>query len=440
MRLIYKDFSRCLIWLGEIVEEGFTIQDAQEVFNFLEIIADPDEHATATEPAICPWGPVGRTARTAFRAMLEGEKSWWNRIWTIQEAILPPRAMAMWRSLVIEWHKIEAAAHNLHNRRLPDAILKALLFRPDPTTTIEIFQYPVLAMSVSRKGESPVNLLRQWRYRAATDPRDKIYALLRLFPSNPFPHVQSCSYETDASQLYARVTFDLIQIGKSLHPLIGIRGEPQVTLGLPTWAVDMTTHYTKRPLLKWWNHCHRYGRFTADRGLKMVCSSRDVDTVLSLQGVYIDTIAEVGPVFHGEAGEILADELLIQSVENWRQLLHSVDRVLNLHEEGGQPEDAFWRTMLGDLIMEELTVDRVRPSDKKLLDAFLQHGIVNGTYYSLRDMLYCQAFFITQSGHIGMGPPTKLPGDEAWVLLGGNVPYILRPKNRAKGWKEWRQR
>ena len=35
-------------------------------------------------------------------------------------------------------------------------------------------------------------------------------------------------------------------------------------------------------------------------------------------------------------------------------------------------------------------------------------------------------FFITEDGHMGLGPPEMLPGDTIAILLGGSVPFCLR--------------
>lgn len=37
-----------------------------------------------------------------------------------------------------------------------------------------------------------------------------------------------------------------------------------------------------------------------------------------------------------------------------------------------------------------------------------------------------QCFFITETGYMGTGPPTLVPGDEVLVLCGGRVPFLLR--------------
>lgn len=58
------------------------------------------------------------------------------------------------------------------------------------------------------------------------------------------------------------------------------------------------------------------------------------------------------------------------------------------------------------------------------------HGLKHGTAARYWDdinsrMTTGRSFFITQNGHMGLGCPKV--GDEIWVLLGGDVPFILRP-------------
>jgi hypothetical protein len=47
-------------------------------------------------------------------------------------------------------------------------------------------------------------------------------------------------------------------------------------------------------------------------------------------------------------------------------------------------------------------------------------------------MKYRSRFFVTEKGYIGRGPPEILPGDQACLLLGGRVPFILREDTDGK--------
>ncbi|VUC32491.1 unnamed protein product [Clonostachys rosea] len=42
-------------------------------------------------------------------------------------------------------------------------------------------------------------------------------------------------------------------------------------------------------------------------------------------------------------------------------------------------------------------------------------------------------FFITDNGYMGIGPVGVRPGDEVWSLIGGHVPFVLRPSSHGNG-------
>jgi hypothetical protein len=47
-------------------------------------------------------------------------------------------------------------------------------------------------------------------------------------------------------------------------------------------------------------------------------------------------------------------------------------------------------------------------------------------------MIPNHAFFITQSGYIGIGPARTQPGDEVWIFHGGKVPFVMRRTDASK--------
>jgi len=83
------------------------------------------------------------------------------------------------------------------------------------------FTAPVRGLSIARRGEGPLNMLQRWRQREATDPRDKVYAFMGLFPSTPFPNVQSCRYGISPAELFAKVIRDLIELEVGLRAVTG---------------------------------------------------------------------------------------------------------------------------------------------------------------------------------------------------------------------------
>jgi hypothetical protein len=429
MRLIYKRCSQCLIWLGEITGDLFTVEDAKHALDFLRIMANPQSELSLDIPLLSKGGNVGERVRAAFRAMTVDGNPWWTRIWTTQEAVLPSQASVLWGPFTVPWSLFDGAALTGVKR---SQILNHHDLQTKPQSefnrVVANFAWPVRGLAICRtREERPMNLLRRWRYRKATDPRDKVYALMGLFSTNPFPSVQSCNYSIDTSLLYARVTLDLLRSENGLRPLVGLRGEPQVTAGLPTWAVDLTRFpYTKKLPWNWWNHSHRYGMFRATQNVPMSLSSSDNEHVLVLKGIRVDRIEIIGTVLGEQTWEALSNEVLIKIVKEWKILFENSQTARSMYENDPRSQDVFWQTMLGDLIMEEFPVRSTRPQDARLFQTFLDTPVRNIICTSFYDMVVNQAFFITEQGYIGIGPPTTLPGDEVWVLFGGNVPFILR--------------
>jgi hypothetical protein len=50
-----------------------------------------------------------------------------------------------------------------------------------------------------------------------------------------------------------------------------------------------------------------------------------------------------------------------------------------------------------------------------------------GRYVAALQRLMNRRLFVTESGHLGLGPASMMSGDTVAILFGGNVPYILRP-------------
>lgn len=58
--------------------------------------------------------------------------------------------------------------------------------------------------------------------------------------------------------------------------------------------------------------------------------------------------------------------------------------------------------------------------------------VLGELFESLVGMMENQAFFITKSGYIGIGPLKTQPGDQVWVFHGGNVPFVMRRTGEEK--------
>ncbi|KAJ4363410.1 hypothetical protein N0V83_009703 [Neocucurbitaria cava] len=466
MRDIYRVCSHCVMWLGEIPDSthGFDHEDAEAVFEFIRYVAEmdleqpSDDNTTTTTTAPAPPSsdhhhhlddedlptlfqntPSGTTARKAFAAFAMYGNPWWRRIWTIQEAILPHTASFHWGPLSIARSSIILAAQRLKNGSRGFLAAFSPLFQARRRQHDELLRwllYPVHGILHSWNGEVPLDLFMRWRHRQATDARDKVYALLGLLPAKVLPSAQACSYALSVPELFAQVTTDLMRYEGGLRPLVAASEMVHVTEELPSWAIDFAcSNRVGKRQLKWWGHSHRYRQFSAcgkhklrfkvaDEGRALYLTGVLVDRVLKVNSVY--TVADDEPLIRGRVWDI------ISSAEGLLELFIASRPDLPSYPGGGSWDSALWRTMLGDLIMDEFPIDSARDEHekhfKRARDRLAQGKpeVPNIVLESLRGMIPNHAFFITEKGYIGIGPPQTSAGDQVWIFYGGQVPFVMR--------------
>jgi hypothetical protein len=439
MRTIYKRCWQCVIWFGEIPSTiSFSEEDAAVALDFIlatadgraasNTIDDSDTHILLTD------SEQGDRARNAFRTLIMGGNPWWSRVWTLQEASLPNAAILHWGPLTIPLVTIELAAKTMVGGwfcGVPSSTKVAEEYRD----LVSSFLYPVRGITIARNGETPLNTLMRWRYRKATDPRDKVYGFAGLFKADTLrnlPSLRDISYTISPEVLFARVTRDLICFDQDLRPLIGARELPHVTPGLPTWAIDFASSSDIGPRqTRWWQHSHRYLRWTACASFDQFKPSMD-EKILVLSGKFIDDVQEVGKIYHIAVNQEADDKRVRSTIIANYHLFEKYQASRNTdvsagYVGGGTLNDAFWRTMLGNLIMSE--TPRGVPHDYDVVDfeEYVAEGNLNRLTLSLHGLVPNHAFFITTNGYIGMGPSDIRKGDRVYVFGGGRVPFVIRP-------------
>jgi len=476
MREIYSKCAHCILWLGEIqyAEHGINEADTHAVFAFFEAVANRQaiRNASAGEahdlsskdvdhedglPTLFQEGAAGVTARKAFAAFAMYGNTWWERIWTIQESILPHSAEFRWGPLSVSRRNILLVVHHLRGDNLRSFSPRFRYQRIIHTPLLRSLLYPVNGFLHSTDGESGLDLFMRWRHRKATDPHDKIYGLLGLLDarqiSEALPHAQARSYSLPASLLFARVTSDLLLFGEDLRPLIASSEMPHVTPGLPSWSIDFAcSNRVGKRQLKWWNHSHRYRKFSAggiiDREQKLekggsVPKVSSDWTCLSLPGLLVDQVEQVNSVYEVSDEEDLDYRKIRDIMSDARQLVEGRD---SYKRDPAQWCEALWRTMIGDLVMAEYPIERAKATHaSEFLEIeralnneefppqghqsnYPPHGM-SGLFESLCGMIPNHALFITKRGYLGIGPPTTSPGDQIWVFYNGNVPFVMRKRN-----------
>ncbi|KAF4996681.1 hypothetical protein FDECE_12333 [Fusarium decemcellulare] len=378
MHRIYTQCTQCAIWLGSLAERPACFDD--------------DSRRDA--------------AAKALKAFINS--TWWGRIWTVQEAILPHDATVYWGPCEIPWKLVQGAANRFFDGR------------PGPEVPWEFWgngsiidlQSAMRGLEITRN-ESLFDVLWRWRYRRATDPRDKVYGVLGFRSDVSLPTVTACDYGIDVTALYQRVMADLIRISGDLQPLIGRGGEISDIPGLASWAVDWegVQDGERRSASNFWDHrrvWHDLG-YTADRGLYGVGDGLKVedDRVLCLHGMRVGRVCVVEDR-DGASDEGSAGALFRSGGERWGK---AITRFQGLYP-GQLPEN--WMSAFLGLVTGKLVPHNPDHGDN--LDDWTQQ------------IVRPQVLFITDSGRFGFGPRNVRAGQEVWLLGGSRVPVILNPR------------
>jgi Heterokaryon incompatibility protein (HET) len=259
MRQIYRRAGRVFSWLGEGDE------DTHLAFALIERWADA---ILSTSPDLRSWpdgeamraalatveNPFDEQAWAALRSLFR--KTYWQRIWIVQEVFLARQCFFICGANEILFHKIlwtyrAWLSGDLRLTRLEE-ILKIGTY-PDyfyPFMRI-ILELDLARVSIAEKDSNPPAshvlsslpfLLKRASSLSATDLRDKIYGVLGLLNVEDLPI--PVDYSKDVADAYTNVVWSLIQMTSRLDILtfggIGTFGSLHnpTRHNLPSWMPD----------------------------------------------------------------------------------------------------------------------------------------------------------------------------------------------------------
>lgn len=289
-------------------------------------------------------------------------REWWQRTWTLQEAILPQQAIVNVGSHQAELYQFEWARKNviLYTAEFHGCCKGIPLWEREPA-------YGIHLGAALERAESLSILRESWQYtgkgtlkyhrsesssRRVTDPRDAVYGYLGLIPEL-LPPGQNPDYagETVAS-LYAKTTkrhiawYSSLEILKYVMPL-QVRSDGV----LPSWTVDWQDN---RNVFPNWSDLIACGQFTDYERADILF---DEPQVLPLDVLVVGTVSWVSSPtrinkFYAKTRAV------VQRFETWQEAAGGVlatkvteKTKKHLDDEEGEAEKnrgrarRFWRTV-----------------------------------------------------------------------------------------------
>ncbi|KAH7392149.1 heterokaryon incompatibility protein-domain-containing protein [Phaeosphaeria sp. MPI-PUGE-AT-0046c] len=400
---IYKYASRVIVWLG-LASPGSST--AMGLLRYLgdhivytktgRVLAAPlcdnpdlwtsrDAQDIESNPAI--W-------HTVYRLL---QRPWFDRLWILQEIQLAnTSALIQCGNDTISWVRLRSAIRTCAHMRYPEGVhisLHKLAFKRAKLT------YDATELG-------PLGLLGVALSAGCEDMRDKLYALLGLFPEAFSRRIQP-RYDRPALYVHREAVYSYVECTGSLDILL---------LAGPSWTPNWSV---SREFLTG-DGLYSSGQSEAN----ISCINPDE---LTATGIMFDTVKTVaGPLKNDDDKSIvdlvgavwLKDAAPSDLYPTGENLGQACAWSLNF----GRLQDRWRQDSLITTVAEaSLTFQHFGHDNNFELDPdapLLRATVVEGSF-----------IFKTRKGYVGFSCQQTMPGDKVAVLLGSSCPVILREKD-----------
>jgi hypothetical protein len=471
---IYKEADETIGWLGVASEDSsVAIASASTLKGRMEEILkelgdDPNQYflkfAVPRPHAQGLFVLIGLGAANLewISLMHLFEQPWFSRVWIIQEVMLSRKLILQWGSDDISWEEISELVETLEEKS--NFVLKVKIFKSSSSQGA-LAMISKVAGFQKKDNIALKDLLGLSMAHHATDPRDRVYALLGLIKnSNRYGLIPN--YKVPVCSVFHSVTRAIFAEEQSLRILVATHQSPldQKLTDLASWCPDWSI--SERPLAS--RFMAGWGQFNADGGATINRGWDTDPTTLSLRGSIVDSLNDKRVYFDPPLADLF-DETLEFELRNLQHHMHQLAillvscRQLNYQTTSqGEPtlevakNVSFWRAMVGGLDGSGKLATNVYSqyyedyqeyvqcvgncSIWDDINIFLESWSLERkravVWYS-RCVLEAgneRQFIVTESGRLGWAPKWADSGDQVAILAGSRLPCVIRQcgKNRWK--------
>ncbi|KAI0479823.1 HET-domain-containing protein [Xylaria cf. heliscus] len=424
------------------------------------------------------------------------ERKWFTRMWVVQESFFSAATTVFCGEREIKWEMIQQSSRVLDQTGM-DTLLKAYVgYSTQYSLDVDAIRLPdnrlsnqLIFGSLQRGTAEAIGLgqlLYYSRFFEASDPRDKVYAVLGLWRytrSNEAGNVDIWpDYKKDVADVYVEATIAAIHESGNLDVLSLVEGtSSERAIELPSWIPDYSQGPQVYPLVQ------PSKPTSGSRGLHANFETlRDSRTRnLPVQGFQVDIIEDVAPTYGAimnefQLGSLLSLLLAYPQIQYptgispctafWRTLIKDTFRGTQASIEAQHAFPAFvmqrdreirqqianlddcnetqlaedFRAFLRDTeaVIEHLSStygeDKAIPALEQIEDMIRVEEQEEGSpaeqklesdrkdiEESFRVAYFRRRLFRTAGGYFGIASQSVMPGDTVWVLSGARVPFVL---------------
>jgi Heterokaryon incompatibility protein (HET) len=454
---IYSSAASVVVWLGE-VEGGnaaFELLDRLDKIICKERMTKMRPSLPSSQRGLQPYRASEREL-SALKALLNN--SWFTRAWTFQEAIFANSALFVCGAQSISWDSLAQCLswilerHSIQEKHLEHAAVissSAKLFL-DMVDTKGLFTSNRLAKSNGSGTSAPKSvheLLVIRRSAAATDARDKVFALINASSDKAdinrhrrYVWINQLSfafhepnYHMTVAQVYTAAARHAIVIEKKLDVLLSVE-VPKPDLTLPSWVPDWREPLTKahgQPSQSDMRNGfsaaldstaelqdHRHTNPIEHEGNVIVNDPWNL-TVKGLRFVKITTVSDrCPPLDSPHLNSIIGDQ------GRWNNMAR-VGSMKGIYTPTGEDVQLAYTRTRSCYQRQPVSSTAKSPTSSRIgpMPSVTPNDGPSEWHMNCGQ----RKFYTTEDGYIGLGPVTTRAKDMIYLLLGGDVPFILRP-------------
>ncbi|KAL9631354.1 MAG: hypothetical protein Q9204_004267 [Flavoplaca sp. TL-2023a] len=441
MRHIYQSASRVVVWLGPEAEDSNIAMAA------IERMGGSFDSATMRLEDACnvPDVDISDTAWQALGRLFR--RSWYKRIWILQEVSASENVIVVCGPQSVPWTMFCFAAFYIHYRAgrepgpspLKDSGYEALF-------TLCTFLFNRTMSEESRRRETGLlRLLTQFRHCEATNPKDKVYALLGMASDMPDDADFKPNYAKPIAEVYQDLVEFIVTKDRNLDILRAceISGPEH---DLPSWVPDWSRASSYQALHSF---ASTHPIKASGNSVAVIRILEDSSTLVA-QGVYVDIVTEISDSSMSTLDAAPRDSLVERLTDDIERLISDS----SMSTSDAAPRDSLVERLTDDIerltdniINNTLNIERLTDNIiNNALNAIDTHGPAiraamgissDGPPVPVSSARYMSDFssnpgpissFWTDTQLLGTTQASPMYGDIVCVLLGCSVPLILRPQ------------
>ncbi|KAK8209870.1 heterokaryon incompatibility protein-domain-containing protein [Phyllosticta capitalensis] len=418
---IYRHAQCVLVWLGEHAEDShYYFQKMGE-----RALGEFDTRANAAFDRLC-------------------QRPWFFRTWVIQEIVLSKCAFIHCGPETVPWDKFR------RSRRKPDSQRFHPLHGWSSSGRIKdldqvrnemiLFDGRLSGYSRHATWSSPsecVHLPDYSRSCQSTDPKDRIYGILGLFP----PGLMHVDYNQTLQEIFTQFAQTIFQLTGNIGLLHEYSVRPTLS-GLPSWVPDFSSMSLAGTLPR---KTLPYSKLLDEKAASVAVYGHQ----LLIKGMVVDSIRQIGSEMPVSTENAVGTLEFIHIMLEWETLAASLNAESFFMDA---VSDAFLATIVANdpstylgISFREPGVIWYRSCGTGLLGTKEPTYFEDVEYYTdlmdlrshdspilelyssrLERAVYGRRFFITEKGSMGLAGPMAQEGDQIVLFPGQNYPFIVR--------------